>query len=104
MVRVNITEKDKEALKRAKALVEKVKKKGDLPTTMEGVKEMYAVWNEVYKKRDKVSNCPSCRVRKFKQLKTTYELFELDKKFNPAPKKKAPKEGKVFKPNNKKKK
>ena len=86
---MNITDQDEQALKQVKKVVERVIKKGQLPNTLPELKEMFAVWNLVYKKNEKVTNCPSCRPKKFAQLKQTYDLFELDKKWNRKPRAKA---------------
>lgn len=80
---MNITDQDKEALKQVKRVVEKITKAGTLPNTVEGLTEMFTVWNLVYKKNEKVTNCPTCRPKKFAQLKQTYDLFDLKDKYNP---------------------
>ena len=78
---MNITNADKEILKAVKTLVEKIESTGKLPNDIEGVTELYQVWNKTYKKNERVNNCPSCRQTKFMQLKRTYDLFELKNHF-----------------------
>tara|TARA_R110002153_G_scaffold189041_1_gene341862 strand:+ start:677 stop:970 length:294 start_codon:yes stop_codon:yes gene_type:complete len=77
-----ITEKDEQALRQLKRVVEKIIKQGHLPNNRESIDEMFKVWNLVYKKNDKVTNCPTCRPKKFAQLKQTYDLYELSEKWN----------------------
>ena len=90
---MNINDKDKDLLKRVKSIVEKISKEGKLPNTLEGITELYNVWNEAYKRNDRVNNCPSCRQTKFQQLKRTYDVYDLENQFN----KKAPAKKKATK-------
>jgi hypothetical protein len=82
MVRMNITTQDEAILKEVKRIVEKIEKSGTLPTDINGITELFKAWNLTYKKNEKVSNCPSCRPRKFANLKQTYDLFDLKNKYN----------------------
>ena len=90
---MNIDRNDEDILKQVKAIVEKIESIGKLPTTLEGLQELYNVWNLTYKRNDKLNNCPSCRISKFKQLKVTYDLYDLKNKH----KKKAPAKKKATK-------
>ena len=78
---MNIDKEDKELLKSIKQLVEKITKSGSLPKTLEGLTELYAVWNKTYKRNEVLNNCPSCRLAKFTQLKRTYDLYDLKNQF-----------------------
>ena len=79
---MNIEQADKEILKAIKKIVEKIELAGVLPKTLEGLQELYFVWNTTYKRNEKLTNCPSCRQTKFIQLKRTYDLYNLKDEFN----------------------
>lgn len=78
---MNTEKADEEVLRSIKKLVEKITRAGRLPKTIEGLQEIYDVWNKAYKKNEPLNNCPSCRLVKFQQLKRTYDIFDLKNQF-----------------------
>lgn len=77
---------EKEILKLVKKQVEEVKRKKKLPSTIEERQNQLNVWNLAYKRRERLSNCPSCIRRRQTQLQRTYDVFNLaEQKTTPNP-------------------
>lgn len=86
---MNINKDEEVILKQVKTLVESIANSGKMPNTIEGINELWRVWNLTFRKREKVSNCASCRQTKFLQLKRTYDLYKLKDLYNKRVKKKS---------------
>ena len=78
---MNILPSDEQKLKETKRVVEHIIKKG-LPLTQEGMHDLWNTWNVTFKRSEKISSCPSCKRRKFQDLKKVYDLYELKNKYN----------------------
>ncbi len=78
---MNILPSDVPKLKETKRVVEHIMKDG-LPLTKEGMEDLWSTWNTTFKRREKISSCPSCKRRKFQDLKKVYDLYELKDKYN----------------------
>ncbi len=89
---MSFTEKAKADTKlRAKVIdiVQKVEANG-LPRTIEGLKDMYETYNEVYGKNKKVTNCIYCRRSVADYLAKAVLLLEIKPKAKRVAKAKAP--------------
>ena len=90
--RMSFTEQaktDKALRSKAYSIIQDVRENG-IPKTLEGLQEMYLVYNLVYGKRKVVNNCIRCRKNVAEYLEKSVQLLDMEPKkpkTKPAPKK-----------------